>query len=742
MKKKKIAIFTSGGDAQGMNAAVRAVVRTGLERGAEVYAVYEGYQGLVEGGERIRKMDWDSVGGILQLGGTVIGTARSKEFMTRDGRRQAARNLIEHGINAIIVVGGDGSLTGANIFRQEWPSLVAELLEGGAISAEAAQEYSNLSIVGLVGSIDNDFHGTDMTIGADTALHRITEALDAITSTAASHQRTFVVKVMGRNCGYLALMGALASGADWVLIPESPPDVDNWEDVMAERLKAGRKAGRRDSIVILAEGAQDRHGKYIGSTEVQKALEERLGEEVRVTVLGHVQRGGRPSAFDRNLGTLMGHEAVEILLKARPEDEPVVIGIKNNRMTRLPLMESVLKTQAVAKAIAEKDYERAMSLRSSSFSNAFKTLRTMVRSLPHPVDPARKHFRIAVLNAGAPAPGMNTAARAAVRYGLDQGHVMLGIRNGFEGLANGEIEEMNWMSVSGWASMGGSMLGTNRKVPKGKDFYGMAREIEKHRIDALLCIGGWTAYQAANSMMVNRANFPAFNIPIVCLPASINNNLPGSEFSIGADTALNSIVDAVDKIKMSAGATRRCFVVEVMGHHCGYLALMGGMATGAERVYLPEEGVSLRDLQNDVELLKRGFQTGKRLGLMIRSEHANDVYTTSFMCSLFEEEGHDLFDVRPAILGHLQQGGDPSPFDRIQANRLACLCVEALVDECARDGNQVSFIGMQDGKIQFHDMRDFERVVDAENLRPREQWWLGLRHIASLLAQHGPSQGV
>ena len=366
MKQKKIAIFTSGGDAQGMNAAVRAVVRTGLERGAEVYAIYEGYQGLVDGGERIRKMDWDSVGGILQLGGTVIGTARSKEFMTRDGRRQAARNLIKHGISGIIVIGGDGSLTGANIFRQEWPSLVAELVESGAISAESAQEYSNLSIVGLVGSIDNDFHGTDMTIGADTALHRITEAMDAITSTAASHQRTFVVKVMGRNCGYLALMGALASGADWVLIPEAPPDVDNWKDVMAERLKAGRKAGRRDSIVILAEGAQDRHGKYIGSTEVQQALEERLGEEVRVTVLGHVQRGGRPSAFDRNLGTLMGYEAVEIILNARPEDEPVVIGIKNNRMTRLPLMESVLKTQAVAEAIAEKDYERAMSLRSSS----------------------------------------------------------------------------------------------------------------------------------------------------------------------------------------------------------------------------------------------------------------------------------------------------------------------------------------------------------------------------------------
>jgi len=263
--------------------------------------------------------------------------------------------------------------------------------------------------------------------------------------------------------------------------------------------------------------------------------------------------------------------------------------------------------------------------------------------------------------------------------------------------------------------------------------------IEDCQIDALLCIGGWTAYEAVHAMMLNRANFPAFNLPMVCLPASINNNLPGSEFSIGADTALNSIVDAVDKIKMSAGATRRCFVVEVMGHHCGYLVAMGGMATGAERVYIHEDGVSLKDLERDVEMLTSGFQAGKRLGLMIRNEYANPIYTTAFMCALFEEEGHDLFDVRPAILGHLQQGGDPSPFDRIQANRFACLCMEALLHECSQSGNQVSFLGMQDGNIQFHNMQDFERMIDGAHQRPREQWWLELRHIAGILAQHGPS---
>ncbi|MCK6540864.1 MAG: 6-phosphofructokinase, partial [Anaerolineales bacterium] len=615
---KRIGILTSGGDAQGMNAAVRSVVRTALYKGVEVYAVYEGYQGLVDDGDYIRKMDWDSVGGILQLGGTIIGTARSDAFFMREGRRTAAKNLIHAGIDGLIVIGGDGSLTGANIFRQEWSGLVAELVESGEISAEQAQAYPNLSIVGLVGSIDNDFSGTDITIGTDTALHRITEAVDAITSTAASHQRTFVVKVMGRNCGYLALMGALACGADWVLIPESPPDVDNWQDVLAERLKAGRKAGRRDSIVILAEGARDRDGKYIGSSDVQRALEERLGEEVRVTVLGHVQRGGRPSAYDRILSTLMGYEAVNTILSAKPDDEPVVIGIRNNRMTRLSLTESIGKTQAVAEAIEAKDYERAMSLRSSSFKDAFKTFKTMVRALPHPVEAEKKRLRIAVMNAGAPAPGMNTASRAAIRLGLDMGHIMLGVHNGFEGLIHGEVEGMDWMSVSGWATRGGSVLGTTRHIPKGRDLYSIARVIEDFRIDALLIIGGWTAYETCFNMLKERPNFPSFNIPMICLPASINNNLPGSEFSIGADTALNSIVDAVDKIKQSAVATRRCFVVEVMGHYCGYLALMGGIATGAERVYLHEEGVKLHDLQVDVEKLLRGFRSGKRLGLMIR----------------------------------------------------------------------------------------------------------------------------
>lgn len=735
---RNLAVLTSGGDAPGMNPAVRAVVRTALDRGVEVYAVYEGYQGLVDGGDRIRPMNWDSVGGILRMGGTVIGSARCQAFRERVGRLKAALNLVERGIDRLVVIGGDGSLTGANLFRQEWPALLDELVENGSITKALAKRHAYLTIVGMVGSIDNDMFGTDMTIGADTALHRITEAIDAISSTAASHQRTFVVKVMGRNCGYLALMGALATGADWVLIPESPPEVDNWEEKMCEVLSEGRKAGRRDSIVVIAEGAQDRHGKPIGSSYIQQVLEERLGQDVRVTILGHVQRGGSPSAFDRYMSTLLGHAAVEEALSAGPDSEAYVIGMRENRVTRAPLMACVQQTHGVADVIAANDYEQAMDMRGGSFKAAFRTFRTLVRALPHPPEPNQRRLRLAVLNAGSPAPGMNTATRVAVRLGIDQGHMMVGVRNGFQGLIDGEIDSLEWMSVAGWASRGGSELGTNRKIPDRSDYYAIARRLEQHAIEGLLVIGGWDAYEAAYRLYQDRENYPAFKIPIICLPASINNNLPGSEFSIGTDTALNSIVEAVDKIKQSAVATRRTFVVEVMGRYCGYLALMSGLATGAERVYLHEEGVTLKDLEVDVNQLVSGFQQGKRLGLVIRNERANDVYSTAFMVALFEEEGGQLFEVRQAILGHLQQGGDPTPFDRIQATRLASRCIDWLIDQANKPQAEGAFIGLENGQIRFHNLEDFLRMSDQKFQRPKEQWWLELRSIARIMAQSGP----
>ncbi|MCB0912946.1 MAG: 6-phosphofructokinase, partial [Propionibacteriaceae bacterium] len=411
---KRIGILTSGGDAQGMNAAVRAAVRTAISLGAQVFAVYEGYQGMVDGGTGIRELAWEDVGSILHKGGTMIGTFRSKDFRERDGRRRAARNLLGHGIDRLIVIGGDGSLSGLDLFRAEWPDLLAELVASGELDAAVAAEHPALMFSGLVGSIDNDLVGTDMTIGADTALHRIVDAVDALASTAASHQRSFVVEVMGRHCGYLALMSAIAGGCDYVLIPELPP-ADGWEDAMCEALRRGRAAGRRDSMVVVAEGARDRTGTPITSAYVCQVLEDRLHEDARVTILGHVQRGGAPSAYDRWASTWLGYEAALEVLTAEPGTTGPVIGFRGNRVSRVPLVEAVARTRQVPELIAAGDYTAAMELRGGSFIEAGRIFAEMVE--PSRIDAPEASKRIAIIHAGGLAPGMNAAARDAVRLG-------------------------------------------------------------------------------------------------------------------------------------------------------------------------------------------------------------------------------------------------------------------------------------------------------------------------------------
>jgi 6-phosphofructokinase 1 len=728
-----IAVITSGGDAGGMNPALRAVVRTALHHGIDVHAVQEGYRGLVEGGEAIRRLESRDVGGILQRGGTVIGTARSAEFRTREGRRRAARNLADRGIDALVVIGGDGSLTGANLFREEWPELLDELVEAGELPSDVAAAHPVLRLVGLVGSIDNDMSGTDMTVGADTALHRIVEALDAIDSTASSHQRTFVVEVMGRHCGYLALMAALASGANWAFIPEQPPAKDEWRTAMCAAMRAGRANGRRRNLVLVAEGARDLDGNPITVREVSEVLERELGEDARVTILGHVQRGGAPSAFDRYLSTLLGHAAVERLL-TDPGDGPAqLVGLRGNEVVSSPLMECVARTKAVAERIAARDLEGAMLLRGGSFQEFHSILSTIQRAAPRPTRAGRQRFRIAVVHGGGPAPGMNTAVRAAVRLGLDRGYSVLAVRNGFRGLRDGSVQEMGWMDVSGLVWTGGAELGTNRWVPAQPDLTQIAEHLAGHHIDGLLMAGGWSGYAAAHVLHSARHRHPALDLPIVCLPMTINNDLPGTELTIGSDTALNSIIADVDKIKQSAVATRRCFVVEVMGHDSGYLALMTGLASGAERVYLPEEGITLDALTQDVRALAEGFRAGKRLGLVIRSEDADPVYSTGFIRALFEKEGGGLWDSREAILGHIQEGGNPSPFDRTEATRLTARCIEYLSEQLETGARASAMVGVQSGRVQFTDLTSYPTMIRHDVQRPVEQRWLAQRPLARIM---------
>ncbi|XP_040448627.1 ATP-dependent 6-phosphofructokinase, platelet type isoform X6 [Falco naumanni] len=749
---KAIGVLTSGGDAQGMNAAVRAVVRMGIYVKAKVYFVYEGYQGMVDGGDNIVEVSWESVSSILQVGGTVIGSARCKSFRTREGRLQAAYNLVQRGITNLCVIGGDGSLTGANLFREEWSGLLEELAQKGKIDEEAVKKYAYLNIVGMVGSIDNDFCGTDMTIGTDSALHRIIEVVDAIMTTAQSHQRTFVLEVMGRHCGYLALVSALACGADWVFIPEYPPE-EGWEDSMCVKLSENRARKKRLNIIIVAEGAIDCHNKPITSEKVKDLVVQRLGFDTRVTILGHVQRGGTPSAFDRILASRMGVEAVLALLEATPATPACVVSLSGNQAVRLPLMECVQMTQEVQKAMDEGRFVEAVRLRGRSFENNLNTYKLLSHKKPDAELP-KTNFNVAVLNVGAPAAGMNAAVRAAVRVGITEGHKMFAVIDGFEGFARGKIKEISWGDVGGWTGQGGSILGTKRTLP-AKYLEKIADQMRTNNINALMVIGGFEAYESCLQLQEARSRFEEFCVPICVLPATISNNVPGTDFSIGADTALNAIVETCDRIKQSASGTkRRVFIIETMGGYCGYLANMGALAAGADAAYIFEEQFDIRELQANVEHLTEKMKTSIQRGLVLRNENCNENYTTDFIYQLYSEEGKGVFDCRKNVLGHMQQGGAPSPFDRNFGTKISAKAMQWISKKLketyrkeegkvfANTDDSVCLLGMRRRNLVFQPVAELKTETDFVHRIPKEQWWLKLRPLMKILAKYKTSYDV
>ncbi|KAM3865757.1 ATP-dependent 6-phosphofructokinase, platelet type-like [Diretmus argenteus] len=747
---KSIAVLTSGGDAQGMNAAVRAAVRMGIYVGAKVYFIHEGYQGMVDGGDNIKEADWESVSSMLQVGGTVIGSARCKEFRTHEGRLKAANNLVQRSITNLCVIGGDGSLTGANLFREEWSGLLEELHQQGLIDEEAVKRNSVLHIVGMVGSIDNDFCGTDMTIGTDSAMHRIIEVVDAIMTTAQSHQRTFVLEVMGRHCGYLAIVSALACGADWVFIPEMPPE-DGWEEAMCQKLSENRANKKRLNTIIVAEGAVDSHHKSITADNIKDLVVRCLGFDTRVTILGHVQRGGTPSAFDRILASRMGVEAVLALLEASATTPACVVSLVGNQAIRLPLMECVQMTQEVQKAMDEKKFEEAVRLRGRSFENNLTTYRLLSYRTADS-DLPKSNFNVAVLNVGAPAAGMNAAVRAAVRVGITQGHKMFAVNDGFEGFYKGQIKEIKWADVGGWTGMGGSLLGTKRTLP-AKHMDQIAEQMRIHNINALLVIGGFEAYLGILEFSAARDKYSEFCIPMVMVPATVSNNIPGSDLSIGADTALNAITDTCDRIKQSASGTkRRVFIIETMGGYCGYLASVGGLAAGADAVYIYEEPFDIRDLQANVEHLTEKMKTSIQRGLVLRNENSNENFTTDFIYQLYSEEGRGFFDCKKNVLGHMQQGGAPSPFDRNYGTKIAAKAMQWITETLktsykggkvfANSEDTACLLGMRRRAMVFQPVSQLRDETDFVHRIPKEQWWLKLRPLMKILAKYKTSYDV
>lgn len=315
---KSIAVLTSGGDAPGMNAAIRAVTRSALDLNMTVYGVRQGFQGLVN--DQIVQLSARDVGGIIQIGGTFLGSARCKEFREESGRSRALRNLAQRGIEGLVVIGGNGSQTGSQLFGK-----------------------LGFPVVGVASTIDNDLFGTAITIGSDTAVNVTLEAIDHLRTTGSSHNRAFLVETMGRDCGYIAMMAGLAGGAEVISVPENEVSASE----IAERLRAAYERGKTHAIVVIAEGVKENSAKIISHFESSKRM---VGFELRATVLGHVVRGAPPTAFDRVLATRLGVNAVKAL---HDGEYGVLVGWQNSAVTRTPLTEVAGRTKAITTELVE-----------------------------------------------------------------------------------------------------------------------------------------------------------------------------------------------------------------------------------------------------------------------------------------------------------------------------------------------------------------------------------------------------
>lgn len=320
---RRIAVLTSGGDAPGMNTAIRAVVRRGIFNGLDVFGVKNGYQGLIDGD--IVPMNLGSVGDIIHRGGTILQSTRCEKFKEEEGQEQALQQLKEKGIDGLIVIGGDGSFQGAKKLT----------LRG-------------IPTIGIPGTIDNDIAGTEYTIGFDTAVNTAVEAIDKIRDTAASHKLIYVVEVMGRDAGDIALWAGMCAGAESIIIPEADYDI---EDII-DRIKSGYERGKMHSIIVVAEGAHNNNGQRV---EIEREIRDRIGFETKVTILGHIQRGGSPSAYDRMWSSQMGARAVDLLVEG---EKGVMVGMKDGRLHHIPFEEALKNKHSVDLSI----YQLARSL--------------------------------------------------------------------------------------------------------------------------------------------------------------------------------------------------------------------------------------------------------------------------------------------------------------------------------------------------------------------------------------------
>jgi 6-phosphofructokinase 1 len=837
-KKKRnirIGILTSGGDAPGMNSAVKSIVRLSLKNEMTIFGIYRGYEGMIRGD--IRKLGWNSETKESGQGGTTLLSVRCKKFYTREGRKEAAYNLYVRGINSLAILGGDGSITGAVTLKNEFRELCMELDKEGrfdeikrncnmqesstssnnkglvdllkdnikreirnkenfqkakhekaeiedshkndessknsSLSIEnlndilsefsddessenfmmQSEQFYDLKIVAIPCTIDNDIHGTDLSLGADTALHRISEVVDRLITTMRSHKRTFVLECMGNKAGWLALMSAFANNADFVMIPEVY--MKDWKEQMILTVKTAYNNHKPNIFVFISEGIVDENGERITLNDVEKVIRD-AGMDVRSLKIGHIQRGGTTSAQDRIIGTLSGIKAVEYFMS--DETESKLVALKNDKYELISLESVIEENNKIEQYIKNSMLENVFLSRGLLFNRIYTCFekhrklkvakyyvdhlypredkisrihaineqkfiedisdRRVIDNLRNfdisKLEATKDGSRIAILTDGIRVPGMNTILNTLVQYGICRNLEIFYFLDGYDGVEALRVRKANIFEFSKSANDGGSALGTSNSKELDTDM--LNRKLSEMKIDHLIVIGG------ARNLKIVKAIKNSFLIP-----TSSKNNIPGTSKSIGCDTSLNIIALATDSCLLSAYSMKKTImIVETGGDNCGYLSIMGGIAAGAFDIFYPED-CSIERVVNIKKRLNDLFKRQKRHSIvLLRNENTFDKMSTDSLCKILSSD--TKFKSYFSILGHFQKGLSPSPIDRINSNLIA---IETL--NSAFEGKESGVIGMVGFMPAYAPIDRVLEDYDADKDTVKNPEWLKLADVCSFL---------
>lgn len=745
----KVGLITAGDDAQGVNAALRAVVRMGQFLGCKVFYIKQGFKGLVEGKpENFVEATWLSTSDMLGNAGTIIKSFKSEEFRERSGRLYAAKHLVENEISQLVAIGGDGTFRACSVLEKEWTSLVCELDDRNLVKRELLQEHRHLNIMCIPCTITNDMCGTDTSIGVDSALARIIEATDNIATTSSSSSVAFVVEVMGGHSGYLALTAGIICDASMIFLPEYPPQGD-WREELIMKVKDDMMAGCEVIMCIVSAGATDRNGMPITGQCVQEVLTDKLKLKANITVLGHFQQGGIPSAYDRLLATRFGCEAIGCLRIMPHNQGAYTVAICENDIICIPVDECLAITDKCRQCIKDKEYDEAVTLKGWRFQHLLDTYSLLhsMRSSPIPdMSDLQGTSTIGIIRIGRSSVGQCWVVKAVVGYCQSKYFCPLVIRDGFEGLVEGRCEGMTWDFVKEYSAKNNACLGSSYLTAAQVGLARVAEAISNLRLSGLIILGGFPAFQSLKEMDEGKNEYPELRIPMCLMPMTILNNIPGTDTALGSDTALNEIMFYCDKMKRAARGYQNCvFIVETTGHKCGYLASISGLVCGADAAYIKQEPFCLETLLRDASHLRSKIKSGLNLGLVLRSELANENYTTDFIHKLFSEEGKGVYTCRASTIGYLQLGSLPSPLDRCAAIsngfNVAAWMVETLEDlvhnprEAFRQYRlHKTVLSISGSTISFEPISKLIAETDFESCLPLYMWWMKLRPLIRLLS--------